>query len=74
MRDWPLIGAALLMALTTLSAQQAGTGMISGRAMDRTKYPLPGVTVTVTGPVRREAVTLSEGEYRIADLPPGRYP
>jgi hypothetical protein len=41
--------------------------------MDRTKYPLPGVTVTVTGAVRREVVTSPDGEYRIADLPPGRY-
>jgi hypothetical protein len=41
--------------------------------MDRTKYPLPGVTVTATGAVRREVVSSLDGEYRIADLPPGRY-
>jgi len=73
MRQWSWIGAALVVAITTPFAQQPGSGTLGGRAMDRTEYPLPGVTVTATGAVRRQVVTSLEGEYRIADLPPGRY-
>jgi hypothetical protein len=72
-RDGSLLAAALVVAVATSFAQQPGSGTLSGRAMDRTKYPLPGVTVTATGAVRREVVSSLDGEYRIADLPPGRY-
>jgi hypothetical protein len=73
MRDGSLLAAALVVAVATSFAQQPGSGTLSGRAMDRTKYPLPGVMVTATGAVRRQVVTSLDGEYRIADLPPGRY-
>jgi hypothetical protein len=73
MREWSLLAAAIVVAITTSFAQQTSSGTLSGRAMDRTKYQLPGVTVTVTGAVRRQVVTSLDGEYRIADLPPGRY-
>lgn len=73
MREWSLLAAAVVVAITTSFAQQPDSGTLSGRAMDRTKYPLPGVTVTATGAVRRQVVSSLEGEYRIANLPPGRY-
>jgi hypothetical protein len=73
MRHWSLLAAAMVVAITTSFAQQAGSGTLNGRAMDRTKSPLAGVTVPTTGAVRREVVTSLDGEYQIADLPPGRY-
>ena len=72
MRDLLLL-AAVLVASTTSFAQQAVSGALNSRTMDRTKSPLPGVTVTATGAVRRQVVTSLDGEYGIADLPPGRY-
>ena len=68
-----LLAAVLLVAITTPFAQQAGSGTLNGRAMDRTKYPLAGVMVTATGPVRRQVVSSPDGEYRITNLPAGCY-
>src|SRR5262245_45815440 len=58
---------------------QAGTlGNIIGKIADETGGVLPGVTVTATGPALQvpsvSAVSDSEGNYRLRDLPaPGVY-
>src|SRR2546423_1367111 len=51
-------------------------GSISGVVRDNSGSPLPGVTVSVTGPVLpkgRENVTESSGNYSFQNLPPGGY-
>ena len=64
-----------LLPLVVL-AQGFQTGTIAGTATDQTGGSLPGVTVTVTNQERnttRSEVTDSQGKYRFAALPLGRY-
>src|SRR5688572_8514642 len=66
--------ALLLVADTSSAGQAVGSGNIIGQVVDESGAVLPGVTVTATGPVRREtAVTDVRGEYRLASLPIGTY-
>jgi hypothetical protein len=62
------------MLLPTLAHAQA---TIAGTVRDTSGAILPGVTVEATSPVLirtvRSATTNSDGQYRIADLPPGAY-
>ena len=54
-------------------AQQAS---IAGTAMDESKAVLPGVNVTATDQSAgrtQVAVTNEKGEYRLQNLPPGKY-
>jgi hypothetical protein len=65
---------AVLLAPVVAMAQQ--TGAIAGRAVDSSGGALPGVTVEATSPslpTARVAVTGSNGEFRMAALPPGTY-
>lgn len=56
----------------TLAA--GGSGQISGRVTDDSKEVLPGVTVTATSRAgSRSATTTVNGDYVIAQLPPGDY-
>ncbi len=68
---------ATLLVLTSLAfSQSRETGAIVGKVMDTEKTPLPGVTVTVSGPSlmgARTFVTGESGEYRFPALPPGVY-
>jgi hypothetical protein len=68
MMGWALIGSQVLSAQTTAS--------ISGSVTDETGGVLPGATVSVvnagTG-ISREAVTDSEGRYRVTNLNIGTY-
>src|SRR5882672_9327142 len=70
---------ALVFALISLSVPataQTTNGVISGIVSDAQGGVLPGVTVTgrntETG-ITRTVVTESDGRYRLAALPPGRY-
>jgi outer membrane receptor protein involved in Fe transport len=52
------------------------TGALQGTVTDNTGAPLPGVTVTVSGPTlqgSRSEVTDAKGEYILPLLPPGDY-
>ena len=51
--------------------QQDGT--VAGTVMDDRGGVLPGVTVTLTGPVLRTIFTDAEGGYQFTGLPPGTY-
>jgi outer membrane receptor protein involved in Fe transport len=69
---------ALLLALFTVSAsaQTTTTGSIEGTVVDVNGAAVPGVTVTVSGPnlIRAQsAESNEEGNYRIPNIPPGRY-
>lgn len=64
----------LAFAVPRLLAQT--TGEISGVVRDRDGSPLPGATITVSGPqlpVGRSTTTLSDGVFRFVALPPGNY-
>ena len=75
------ITAALVLLLTTptnVMAQGATgrTGTLNGTIADPDGAPLPGVTVTVSGPVLMTPsvmVTGVDGRYRAPALPPGLY-
>ena len=66
----------VVMVLAT-NAQIRKRGAIIGVVTDAEGAPLPGVTITVTGPALmgfQSTVTLEKGTYRTASvLPPGNY-
>src|SRR5262245_3764187 len=73
-----LLAAFVIMLLiaTGGSAQTATTGTIEGTVADTTGAVVPGVTVKATSPnlIRTQtAIADSQGRYRIANLPPGKY-
>ena len=68
----------VLVALAFLigSAAYAQQAAIVGTAMDESKAVLPGVNVTATDQAagrQMVAVTNEKGEYRLLNLPPGKY-
>jgi len=63
---------SLFLAVPALAQQ----GTIIGTAVDETKAALPGVNVTATDQATGRviaAVTNERGEYRLANVPPGKY-
>ena len=65
---------AVMLALIGSAAAQQTTGTISGRILDAQELPVPGVTITVTGPQgSRVSVTDAEGLYTVPFLVPGTY-
>jgi hypothetical protein len=69
---------ALCLALlaTSVGAQTATTGTIEGTVTDPNGAVVPGATVRVTSPNLMRAQTATsdtQGRYRIANLPPGKY-
>src|SRR5262245_44824089 len=67
--------AALLVVPWAAHAQRT-TGDIRGVITDQSGAILPGVTVTLRGPMvagARTTVSNEEGIYRFPDLPPGIY-
>ena len=68
----------VLVALATLvgSAASAQQASIVGSAMDESKAVLPGVNVTATDQAAGRqivGVTNEKGEYRLLNVPPGKY-
>ena len=68
-----LVVAIAIFAFATPSSAQVFTGRIDVTVVDTTGAVLPGVTVDVTGPRNRTAVTDASGEAHFLDLPPGTY-
>ena len=67
-------GLVALICVTPLFADGPQTGTIDGRVLDAQGGPLPGVTVTLTGPQNtRTVITDADGVYRFALLLAGRY-
>jgi hypothetical protein len=65
--------AALVFLVGTATAQTP-SGTISGRVLDATGLPLPGVTVTLQGTdITQTFTTDGEGAYRFLELAPGTY-
>jgi outer membrane receptor protein involved in Fe transport len=63
---------AALLAAGTATAQQS-TGSVKGVVKDDLGSPVPGATVSVTGPASRTGVTGADGSFLIGNLPPGTY-
>jgi len=72
MARW-LVVAAALVALATPASAQFATGRIDVTVADSTGAILPGVTVELTGPQNRTAVTDAQGEAHFLNLDPGTY-
>ena len=76
MRVKVLIATVCLALLAGVAGAQVPTGTISGRVLDQSGDPVPGVTVTATSPGLqgvRTAVTSAVGDYVLPLLPPGTY-
>src|SRR5690349_4509215 len=70
------IGLAALFAATPAYAQSQTTGGIGGVVTDSNGAKLDGVTVVATSPGlqgSQSEVTDDDGEYLLANLPPGTY-
>jgi hypothetical protein len=67
-----LLGIVML-TMASGAHPQSATVRVSGRAIDSSGAILPGVTVTLTGPSTRRAVTDADGSYVFTDLMPGYY-
>ncbi|MBL8111934.1 MAG: carboxypeptidase regulatory-like domain-containing protein [Acidobacteria bacterium] len=69
--------ASALIALSTFTVSPALaelTGTVSGKVVDDTGQPLPGVSVTLSGPFlqgTRTVVTRTDGTYLVPNVPPG---
>src|SRR5712691_6922085 len=63
---------AILVVASILGAQ-SGRGQLAGSVRDSSGSPLPGVTITLSGPERRTTVTNGRGEFTFVNLLPGVY-
>ena len=74
-----VIGAVVSVATSTVivtvaaGVLAADRGEIAGTVHDTSGAPLPGVTVTLTGPERRTALTDARGTFAVTRLLPGEY-
>src|SRR5688572_20186868 len=68
-----LVVAIAIFAFATPSSAQFSTGRIDVTVADATGAILPGVTVEITGPQSRTAVTDAMGEAHFLNLAPGTY-
>ena len=72
-----IVLASLVMLPCMASAQSTTTGTIAGTVKDATGAILPGVSVTASSPAliekTRDAVTDTQGNYKILELLPGTY-
>jgi len=65
---------AMALAVTSAAFAQEIGGTLSGRVLDAQKLPVPGVTVTATGPQgARTAVSDADGRFSLPFLTPGNY-
>jgi hypothetical protein len=69
-----MVAAALLLLASFASAQELQSGAVRGRVLDDSGQPLPGVTITISGPAligKYTTVTNAEGQFRAPSLTPG---
>src|SRR4030042_1748158 len=72
----PFLIMLLVVALVSPALAQRQTGAISGQVMDKDGKPLPGATVSISGPALmgiNSYVTSDSGLFRFASLKPGPY-
>jgi hypothetical protein len=70
-----LIGLMACLLLTSYArAQELQSGSVRGKVVDENGQPLPGVSITISGPAllgKVTAVTNAEGQFRAPFLTPG---
>ena len=74
-RTYVLVGAALLLAVSSAAAQEF-RATVKGQVVDASQAALPGATVTIRNQETNElatAVTNGEGNYTVPFLKPGVY-
>ncbi len=70
-----LVALVLSTTLVTTSFAQEQTGSITGKIVDEDNNPLPGATITLSGPAlmgTRTFVSSEDGAFRFPAIPPGR--
>jgi hypothetical protein len=70
-----LLILVISVALASLSLAQRQTGSIAGKVTDNEGIPLPGVSVTLSGPSLMGTLsysTTAAGDFRFPSVPPGR--
>ncbi|MCX7894819.1 MAG: TonB-dependent receptor [Thermoanaerobaculum sp.] len=75
MRRVPIFFLLTAVLLATPAVAQQQYGSIAGTVVDNQQQPLPGVTVTLSGPAMqgtRVAVTDTQGRFRFVPVPPGK--
>lgn len=71
-----VLSALVALLLAPAAAAQVTTGTITGRVLDSQGSVVSGAKVTVTNrgtAAERTTIASSDGEYTVAQLPPGRY-
>ena len=64
---------ALCLALGSVAFGQETTGSIEGTVADAQGGRVAGATVLVEGPTTRTVTTDDDGNYRVVQVPPGKY-
>jgi hypothetical protein len=73
LRNVVLTQVIALLCVSAVAAQET-TGRIEGRTVDDQSLPVPGVTVTATGPQgEKTAITDGDGRFTVPFLTPGTY-
>jgi carboxypeptidase family protein/TonB-dependent receptor-like protein len=68
------VAACVCVLWTDVALGQETTGALNGRVIDAQNLPVPGATVTITGPQgTRTMTTDSNGRFAAASLTPGQY-
>jgi len=71
-----ILSVILILSLFLMAEAQRQTGSIYGRVIDKEGNPLPGATVTISGPAMmgtNSYVTSEAGVFRFPSLLPGEY-
>ena len=72
-RMWASVVVVLAGLLSALLVAQVDLGALHGTVVDATGLPIPGASVTITGPEKRTTVTDSRGEFSFVKLRSGDY-
>jgi Ca-activated chloride channel family protein len=73
MRARLLAFSIVVCLFVSLSAIAQDRAALSGVVVDPANRPMPGVTVTLEGPDRRETITNERGEFSVVGVRPGSY-
>jgi len=75
-KRWTLLLVVSVFSVTSLMAQTASTGALTGTVKDPSGAVIPNATVTLTSAdtgQTRTATTTADGTYKFSLLPPGNY-
>jgi hypothetical protein len=70
-----IFSVILAMGITTTALAQRQTGSVAGKVTEVNGEPLPGASVTLSGPSLMGTltfITTTEGDFRFPSVPPGK--